>query len=298
MNEKHTVPPVTVLALGLFLELQVTVTQRHNGAIDHDEPRYHVTPFMQRSECRWSRDWMEKMLQDGRTELDRILSDGKYRVTTTRPLPFSQVLIASSRGDQSFDEAVVGRCCGLTLEDVFLVQNPEENRVREEYKNLSHTIGINVEDMASALKAIHAIICEKGLSYLHDLLSPPLTTGNRRQELGHNIYLECMYLLHRIFHIRISIPSTYCGDYLHRMFGFVLYYAGLAPCSLMAPNEGRFYLAPQSRNFHYYKLKDFASKVLVQCHIYGPDIDIGEITRCIIHPSTTALQVRTDSIIR
>jgi hypothetical protein len=293
MNENHTIA-VTVLALGLFLELQVTVTEQHTGAID-DQPRYHVTPFMQRSNCRWSRDWMDKMLQDGKTELDRIMSDGKYRVTTTRPLPFSQVLIGSAR-EQSFDEAMVGRCCGSTLNDVFLVQNPEENRVREEYKNLSHTIGINVQDMASALKAIHAIICEKGLGYLHNLLSPP-PKSNRRQELRCNIYLECMYLLHRIFHIRISIPSTYCGDYLHRMFGFVLYYAGLAPC-LTSPNEGRIYLAPQSRNLHYYKLTDFASKVLVQCHIYGPDIDIGEITRSIINPSTTALQVRMESILR
>ena len=106
MNEKHTVP-VTVLAIGLFLELQVTVTERHNGSINN-EPRYHVIPFTRQSNCRWSRDWMEKIIQDGRTELERILSDGKYKVTTTRPLPFSQVLIGSTR-EQSLGEAMVGR---------------------------------------------------------------------------------------------------------------------------------------------------------------------------------------------
>jgi len=297
MASENEAVSITVIALGLFLELQVHVEQDKAEEVGEQEyVKYSIIPYTKQEKSTLTIDHLENILKFGSFELDRLLSNtGRYEVMA-RDVIVSQVLVSpataltSSTDDQSTMSLATARFSGCPLRERLHIQKFESSMQRNKFEKLSRALGEEIVDIASALLAIHRIVtCDRGLEKLKEKLmtfstnSLPTIDEKRGTAAGEsNIYLDCIYLLHGMCDVRISVPPTSYRDYLHRLLGFILSYAGVSISSTSHNAAlGAFQLTTKKGTLNHLRQStvNFAGKAMLKCTIYGPDVDVGEIAK-------------------
>lgn len=289
---------ITVLALGLFLELQVGIeaNQLELGGekkSDSDrsacllgrEPRYVVVPFAKEGKGDFTMEYLESILKYGSDELDRLLSGNSMYVVKKREVAVSQVLLSN---DLDSDKTSLLRItprfdkCALR-EELFLCKyNPSEER--EQFQKLGRALGKDITNINTALCVLHEIIMNEGLEGLKlKFMKHSISLPHQERGLGRNLYLDCMYLLHGLCRVRISIPPTNYKDYHQQLLGFVLKYAGLSTCA-SATVSNTYQLTTKGRISHHQNCKELAMKTLVKSTVYGPNVDVDEIAKSMVMP--------------
>lgn len=295
MASENEAVSITVIALGLFLELQVHIEHDEAEEVEEQYVKYSIIPYTKQEKSTLTIDHLENILKCGSFELDRLLSNtGRYEVMA-RDVIVSQVLVSqatfltNSTDDQSSMSLATARFAGCPLRKRLHIQKFESSMQREKFEKLSGALGEEIVDITSALLAIHRIVTsDRGLEKLKEKLmtfsnnSLPTTKEERGTSGGSNIYLDCIYLLHGMCDVRISVPPTSYRDYLHRLLGFVLKYAGVSIYSTSHNvTLGAFQLITKKGNLNHLRQSNmnFAGKAMLKCTIYGPDVDIGEIAK-------------------
>mmetsp|Transcript_6906 Transcript_6906/g.13011 ORF Transcript_6906/g.13011 Transcript_6906/m.13011 type:complete len:1164 (-) Transcript_6906:4464-7955(-) len=298
MASENKAVSITVIALGLFLELQVHILEQDEAEeVEEQGVKYSIIPYTKQDKSTLTIDHLEKILKFGSFELDRLVSDnGRYEVMA-RDVTVSQVLVSpataitSSAGDEESNMSLVtARFAGCPLKERLYIQKFESSMQREQFEKLSRALGEEIVDITSALLAIHRIVTgDRGLEKLKEKLvslsTNSLPTTNKERSTGgrSNIYLECVYLVHGLCDVRISLPPTSYRDYSHRLLGFILRYAGvsISPTSGNTATLGTFPLTTNKTNLNHLRQStmNFAGKAMLNCTIYGPDVDVGEIAK-------------------
>lgn len=296
MASENEAVSITVIALGLFLELQVHILNQD----EKEGVKYCIIPYTKQEKSTLTMDHLEKILKFGSFELDRLMSDNDRYEVMARDVTVSQVLVSpapetvvtsSTDADQRTMALATARFAGCPLKERLYIQKFESSMQQEKFELLSRALGEEIVDITSALLAIHRIVtCDRGLEKLKDKLMslssnnhlPTMTNQETSAVGGNSIYLDCMHLLHGLCDVRISVPPTSYRDYLHRLLGFVLTYAGVSTSSSSDNSAlGAFQLTSKRATSKYTRQStiNFAGKAMLNCTIYGPDVDVGEIAK-------------------
>jgi hypothetical protein len=295
MASENEAVSITVLALGLFLELQVHIRGGDEAEdIDGQEDgmKYSIVPYTKQESSTLTIDHLEKILKLGSNELDKLMSENRNYEVMARDVTFSQGLVipVADVDNQSTVSLVTPRFAGCTLRERLCIQKFESSTQQEQFEKLSRALGEEIADINSALLAIHRIVMgDGGLEKLKEKLmavsSNSIQITNEETSVnkgGRHIYLDCIYLLHGLCDVRITVPPTSYNDYLHRLLGFILKYAGVSISSTSKNAElGTFQLTNSRRDLNNVRLYNvnFAGKAMLKCTIYGPDVDVGEIAK-------------------
>lgn len=309
---------VTVIAVGLFLELQVYIEQEEeeeaeDGGHAADDPlrrwgsaNYYIIPYTKQDKSTLTIDHLKSILSFGSFELDRLLSDGRYEVMA-RDVAVSQVLVSPAALVVSVDgqttlPSVTARFVGCPLREQLCVEKYEPSMEREQFVKLSRALGEDIIDITGALLVIHRIVTgDGGLKELKErLMKVSNNLPHQGKGQGRNLYLDCIYLLHGLCNVRISVPPTSYRDYLQRLLGFVLNFAGISISMSNSTALGMCQLTTTKGNIcphHSQSNQNFAAKAMLKCTIYGPDVDVGEIARSMM-PMFVEDNLEPESLLR
>ena len=290
---------ITVLAFGLFLELQVGIEANQlelrgeqkpaeddlSAHLLGREPHYFVVPFTKEGNTPFTMDYLDSILKYGSDELDRLLySNGMYDVMK-REVAVSQVLLLNDlNSDKTSLKRITPRFDKYPVREELFLCKYDPSEEREQFQNLSRALGKDITDINTALWVLHEIITNEGLEGLKlKLMKHSSSLSHQERRLGRNLYLDCMYLLHGLCRVRISIPPTNYQDYHQQLLGFVLKYAGLSTCaSATVPNT--YQLTTKGHISHHQNCKELAMKTLIKSTVYGPNVDVDEIAKSMVMP--------------
>lgn len=289
---------ITVIALGLFLELKVDIEangvelsgrdQEHDPcALLGGEPTYLVVPYAKEGNSVFTMEHLESILTYGSDELDRLLSSNGLYDLKEREVAASQVLISNGfNSDKTSLSSVTARFDQCPIREELFLCKYDPSLEQEQFQNLSTALGKDITDINTALLVLHEIITDtnEGLEGLkHKLMRHSCNLPHQEKGLGRNLYLDCMYLLHGLCRVRISIPPTSYRDYHQQLLGFVLKYAGLSRC-VSTKVSNTYELTTKGSISYHENCQEFASKTLLKSTVYGPNVDVGEIARSMMMP--------------
>lgn len=309
-DNSNTPLSISVIAVGLFLELQVHIEQEkerleqdvgereEDRAQQHQQKKskeqqvnsgtvnYFVTPYTKHNNSMLTIAHLERILKFGSSELERLLmSDGCYEVMA-RDVAVSQVLVNSeaiTTHDKCPLSFVSARFAECPLTEPLSLQKYEPSMEREQFEKMSKALGEDIVDITGALLVLNRIVTgQGGMKKLKDrLMAFQNNLPHQGKGTNQNLYLDCMYLLHGLCNVRISVPPTSSRDYLQRLLGFVLRYSGVDISTSAGHAFGTYQLTTSQGVIHDHRQSNhnFATKAMLRCTIYGPDVDVGEIAR-------------------
>jgi hypothetical protein len=220
----------SVLTVGFFICLQI------------QEDKKIVLPYstVQSTNSKWAGSLelgtLSKLMELAREECRKIVTENRsYCYDDPKVIPFSQVIISTPTHENSTDTV-----CNTENELKPKIKGSELN------PRLFHSLSCNLQlpnnvldglgkalsikasdiNLSNVMLEIENTIIRSGLNGLKKKLNkyqqiPDINTGN--------IYLDCMWLIHKISCVRLLMTCASVDDYSSRLLGIVLTVAGLEP---------------------------------------------------------------------
>jgi hypothetical protein len=218
----------SVLTVGFFICLQI------------QEEDKIVLPYslVQSTNSRWAGGSLglgilSKLMELAREECRKIVTGNTSYCYDTKVIPFSQVIIAPASENLSVTESntvneMKSKIKGSELNPRLVYSPtcilPMQNNILEGLgKALSIKSSSNI-NLSDVMLEVEKVIISSGLPGLKKQLStylqtPDINTGN--------VYLDCMWLMHKICSVRLLMTYASVDDYSSRLLGIVLTVAGL-----------------------------------------------------------------------
>lgn len=219
----------SVLTVGFFICLQI------------QEEDKIVLPYslVQSTNSRWTDGGslglgiLSKLMELAREECRKIVTGNTSYCYDTKVIPFSQVIIAPASENLSVTESntvneMKSKIKGSELNPRLVYSPtcilPMQNNVLEGLgKALSIKASSNI-NLSDVMLEVEKVIISSGLHGLKKQLGtylqkPDINTGN--------VYLDCMWLIHKICSVRLLMTYASVDDYSSRLLGIVLTVAGL-----------------------------------------------------------------------
>lgn len=276
----------SVLTAGFFICLQI------------QEEDKIVLPYsiVQSTNSKWAGSLgfgtLSKLMELAGEECGKIITGNTSYCYDPKVIPFSQVIVAptfensSETASCTTENEMQSKIKGIELNPrLFYSSNctlPMRNSVLE---GLGKALGINASNinLSDVMLEIENVIIRSGLHGLKTQLNkiwqtPVINTGN--------IYLDCMWLIHKLCSVRLLMTYASVDDYSSRLLGIVLTVARLElqrtpqePSTVLLTWNGK--EEEENHRALHDILKMIEAKVI--CSVYpGSNINLDEIASSLV----------------